>query len=407
MRFLTAGESHGKGLAVMIDDFPSGVLIDPEQINTDLGRRQVGYGRGGRMKIEKDQAEILSGVRFKRSTGAPISLWIENRDYKNWTEIMSTVGAWTEAAESKKFVRPRPGHADLAGYYKYDLTDLRDVLERASARETAARVAAGAVAKCLLREAAGIRVISHVTQLGKITVSPEELTEDIDEIERRAERNDFRCAGSEETMARMKDAVDAALQEGTTLGGEIEILAVNVPPGLGSYVQWDRKLDGLLAQAVMSIQAVKSVSIGAGEQGAELPGSDFHDELLLYEGETGKALYRRTNRAGGLEGGVTNGSPLIVKAVMKPISTMRKALRSLNLETLQEEVAHFERSDVTAVPACGVVAEAMVAVVLAGALMDKFGGDNLSDMQASITQYLNRLNPFPLETPPFSPSLGE
>jgi chorismate synthase len=398
MRFLTAGESHGKGLTVLIDNFPAGVLVDSERVNADLARRQVGYGRGGRMKIEKDQAEVLSGIRFNRSTGAPIALWIENRDFKNWTDVMSATGDWTEAAEGKKFVRPRPGHADLAGYYKYHLSDLRDVLERASARETAARVAAGAVAKCFLEEAAGIRIISHVIKLGGIAVSPEELPEHFDEILNRAESNDFRCAGADETMARMKEAVDAALQEGTTLGGTVEVIAINMPPGLGSYVQWDRRLDGILAQALMSVQAVKSVSIGAGEEGADLPGSDFHDEILLHE----KALYRPTNRAGGLEGGVTNGAPLVLKAVMKPISTMRKALRSLNLETVQEESAHFERSDVTAVPACGVVCEAMAAIVLAGALLEKFGGDSLPDIQAAISHYLNRLTPSPINQSPIS-----
>jgi chorismate synthase len=396
MRFLTAGESHGKGLTVMIDDFPAGVPVRESFINEQLARRQIGYGRGGRMHIEKDQAEILSGIRFERSTGAPIALFIENRDFKNWTEVMAAQGPRTEAAQAKQFVRPRPGHADLAGYYKYDHPDLRDVLERSSARETAARVAAGAVAQELL-SALGIEIFSHVTTLGGLTIPEAERPESWEALRERAEANDLRAVGSDDTLAAMRQKVDEARMAGTTLGGEIEVVVLNAPPGLGSYVQWDRKLDGLLAQAVMSIQAVKSVSIGAGETGSLVPGSAFHDAIVAQPaaGEA-SSVTRPTNRAGGLEGGVTNGMPVIVKAVMKPIATMRTALASVNLETGQPEAAHFERSDVTAVAACGVVCEAMVAVVLARAILDKFGRDTLGDIQAALAHYQARLKPAPV-----------
>lgn len=394
MRFLTAGESHGKGLTVLIDHFPAGVPLLPDFINGELFRRQQGYGRGGRMKIEKDTAQLMAGIRFQTSTGAPIALFIENRDFKNWTEVMSPEGTRTEAADQKKFVRPRPGHADLAGYYKYGHSDLRDVLERSSARETAARVAAGAVAKCLLK-ALGIEVFSHVTCLGGVTVDRQTLPDTWTALQERAESNDLRCGAPEAVLDQMRHTVDAALAEGTTLGGDIEVVCLNVPPGLGSYVQWDRKLDGQLAQAVMSIQAVKSVAIGAGDEGGQVSGSAFHDEIVPQTDQ--QTVYRPTNRAGGLEGGVTNGMPVVVKAVMKPIATLRKALRSVNLETGQEESAHFERSDVTAVPACGVVCEAMVAVVLARAILEKFGHDNLADIQAAMAQYRARLNPEPVE----------
>lgn len=377
MRFLTAGESHGKGLTVMIDSFPAGVELDIELINRDLARRQKGYGRGGRMSIEHDTVEFLNGVRFALSTGAPISLWIENRDYKNWVPVMTSEPPHTDEATQKAFHRPRPGHADLAGYYKYGHNDLRDVLERASARETAARVAAGGVAKCLL-EALGIHIYSHVTVMGGVTVSRDELPEGHEAVEARAEDNDFRCAGSDETLARMKTRVDEALKEGVTLGGRLEVVALGVPAGLGSYTQWDNKLDGLLAQSLMSIQAVKAVILGDGDLGDQVAGDEFHDEILLQGGQ----ITRPTNRAGGLEGGVTNGMPIVAHAIMKPISTMRKALTSVNLQTGSEETAHWERSDVTAVPACGVVCEAMMALTLAQAILKKYGGDSLSEIKA-------------------------
>lgn len=397
MRFLTAGESHGPGLTVIVDGFPAGVPLKPEDVNTHLARRQVGYGRGGRMKIEKDQARFMSSVRFEKTTGAPITLFIENRDWANWTEILSAEGERTDAAREKSFMRPRPGHADLAGFYKYGLDDLRDALERASARETAARVAAGSVARKLL-EALGVEIVSHVTKLGGIAVPPSEYPPTLAALRQRVESNDLRCGGSDETLARIRERITDAIKEGVTLGGEVEVIVTHLPPGLGSYVQWDRKLDGLLAQAVMSIQAVKAVSIGAGETGSEVTGYEFHDEFAVGKQNGDVALTRPTNRAGGLEGGVTNGMPLVIKAVMKPISTMRKALKSVNLESGEEEAAHFERSDVTAVPACGVVAEAMVAFILADALVQKFGEDNFDDIQAALAHYRARLKPIPTES---------
>lgn len=392
MRFLTAGESHGPGLAVVIDDFPAGVPVDFSFINNELSRRQQGYGRGPRQKIETDQAEPKGGVRFGKTTGAPVSLWIENRDFKNWTDVMAAEGEAGEA-ETKKFTRPRPGHADLAGFYKYGQRDLRDSLERASARETAARVAAGAIAKCLLLEL-GIRLTSHVVMLGGLKVPKEELPADFDVIARRAESSDLRCAGSRETQDRIKALIDEAMKEGTTLGGEIEVIADGVPPGLGSFAQWDRKLDGRLAQAVMSVQAVKSVSVGAGALAGQVKGHDFHDEIM--PGTEPGTIGRASNRAGGLEGGVTNGMPVVVRAVMKPISTMRTPLQSVNLETGAPEAAHFERSDVTAVPACAVICEAMTAIVLVQAVLDKFGKDSLADIRAALEIYKSRLKPEPV-----------
>ncbi len=397
MRFLTAGESHGQGLSVIVDGFPSGVPLNHLKINEQLARRQVGYGRGGRMSIEKDQAKILSGVRFGKTTGAPISLFIENRDWKNWEEVMAIEGEWTKQAEDKRFIRPRPGHADLAAYYKYGLNDLRDALERASARETAARVAAGAVAQSLLEEL-DIELMSHVTQLGGIQVPEADYPQSFEALIQRVEGNDLRCGAKESTLNTIRKRIDEALREGNTLGGDVEVWVRNLPPGLGSYTQWDKKLDGLLAQAIMSVQAVKSVSIGAGDTGGAVFGTDFHYEIHI-EKQKGETVFSRaTNRAGGLEAGVTNGMPLVIKAVMKPISTMRKALRSVNLETGEEESAHFERSDVTAVPACGVVCEAMTAFVLAKAVQDKFGEDSLIDIKTALTSYKNRLKPKPIDS---------
>ncbi|MFM7390373.1 MAG: chorismate synthase [Vampirovibrionales bacterium] len=392
MKFLTAGESHGPGLTVMIDHFPSGVPLSSEKINHDLRRRQGGYGRGGRQQMEKDAIQFMAGVRFGVSTGAPIALFITNKDHANWQGIMDAEGTPTD---EKSFIRPRPGHADLAGYYKYNLTDLRDALERASARETAARVAAGGVAKALLA-ACGITVFSHVVKLGGVAIPPVaglDYTQDAEAFIQYVEGNDIRCAGDEATMQTIRQHIDATRKAGSTLGGVVECVAVGCPAGLGSYVQWDRKLDGQLAQAVMSIQAVKAVAIGDGELGGEVDGSQFHDAICLNDT---KNIVRPTNRAGGLEGGVTNGMPLVVRAVMKPIATLIKPLTSVNLNTVEEEQAHFERSDVTAVPACAVVTEAMVAITLATALLDKFGADHLGDIQTSMNAYQQRLTPSPV-----------
>jgi chorismate synthase len=389
MRFLTAGESHGKGLTILVDDVPAGIAVSSEKINADLYRRQQGYGRGGRQKLEKDAAELMGGIRFGKTTGAPVSMFIKNRDFENWTAIMAAEG---EANEAKRFVLPRPGHADLAGFYKYNLTDLRDALERSSARETAARVAAGALAKAFLAHF-DIHIFSHVLQLGGL-VAPAAYREgkNWQEMAQEADSNDLRCIADEATLQTMRQHVDTVRKEGSTLGGDLECVALNVPAGLGSYVQWDRKLDGQLAQAVMSIQAIKAVSIGEGQLGGQVTGTEFHDEIRLDEGGH---IVRPTNRAGGLEGGVTNGAPLIIRATMKPIATLLKPLTSVNLETQQEEGAHFERSDVTAVPACGVIIEAMVALVLARAFMNKFGSDNITDITAAWQAYQARLNPSP------------
>jgi chorismate synthase len=389
MRWVTAGESHGKGLSIIVDDVPAGIPFCLDTINHQLARRQQGYGRGGRMTIETDTASVTAGVRFGQTTGAPISLWIENKDSKNWTDIMAPEGQpLDDVVKNRRFSRPRPGHADLAGYYKYGHSDLRDVLERASARETAARVAAGSVARMLL-QALDITIFSHVLTLGGINVPPEQLQRSYPDIFATSEPNDLHCAGDDVVLKAMRQAVDEALKAGSTLGGEIEVVALNVPPGLGTYVQWDRKLDGLLAQAVMSVQAVKSVAIGEGTLGATLDGKRFHDAIVLKP----QGITRPTNRAGGLEGGVTNGQPVLVRAIMKPIATLRSALDSVNLDTCTPESAHFERSDITAVPACGVVCEAMVALVLATAVMNKFGHDSLKDITMALGTYRNGLKP--------------
>lgn len=375
MKFLTTGESHGKGLTVVLEDVPAGIHVDCDFINADLRRRQGGYGRGRRQQIETDQIEILSGVRFSKTTGAPVTFWIENKDYTNWQEIMDPVAEPSELSEKKGFYRPRPGHADLAGYYKYGHDDLRDILERSSARETAARVAAGAFAKLFLKPL-GVEIFSHMLSLGGIFVAEEDLPEHYSDIATRTESNDLCCAGPDHILEAMRQRVDEANEAGVTLGGRIEVVATQVPRGLGSYSQWNRRLDGQLAQAIMSIQAVKSVSIGLGELGERVTGDLFHDEITLEK----QQICRPTNRAGGLEGGVTNGEPLIIQAVMKPISTMRTPLRSINLRTMEAEKAHFERSDVTAVPACGVICEAMTALILAQVVQEKYGGDSMDEV---------------------------
>ncbi len=395
MRFLTAGESHGPQLTLIIDDVPAGIPLTAADINQDLQRRQVGYGRGGRMQIETDAATITSGVRCGKTTGGPIALTIPNKDFAKWTDIMAP-DADPDKARDKRFIRPRPGHADLAGYYKYDLDDLRDALERASARETAARVAAGGIAKALLN-GLGIQVASHVTALGPwqldITQHPNPNTQATwDAWTNTIEGNDCRIAGTQADVDSLHALIDTVRTEGNTLGGTVEVMTTPLPPGLGSYAQWDRKLDGQLAQAVMSVQAVKAVAIGRGDDGATLSGKDFHDPIV----PTGNGQLARTrNHAGGLEAGVTNGMPLLLTATMKPIATLRTALPSVNLDTGEAEAAHFERADVTAVPACGVVCEAMVALTLARAVMDTFGRDTLGDIQAAHAHHLARCQPAP------------
>ena len=384
-RFTTAGESHGRALVAIVEGLPAGMPVDVEHINHELHRRQQGYGRGARMKIESDRVEILSGVRHGLTLGSPLAVMIENKDWANWTEVMSVEPQEIASEKSRRVKRPRPGHADLAGGLKYDTRDLRNVLERASARETAARVACGAVAKQLLANF-GIEIRSHVIQLGGIPEQPLELT--FDQIAAIADDAPLRC-GDAEAQQRMIDLIDQKKSEGDTLGGIFEVVARGVVPGLGSHTAWDLKLDGRLAQAVMSIPAVKAVAVGAGTAASSLPGSEVHDEIG-YNEET-KEFIRATNRAGGLEGGVTNGEELRVRGHLKPISTLRRPLRSVDIDTKQEERAAFERSDITVVPAGGVIGEAMVALVIASALRDKFGGDSLGEMKRNFGGYREQL----------------
>jgi chorismate synthase len=384
-KFTTAGESHGRALVAIVEGMPSGIVIDVEKINHELWRRQRGYGRGGRMKIEKDQAQILSGVRHGKSLGSPIALMIENKDWQNWTDVMSVEKVDEEIEKPRTVTRPRPGHADLAGGLKYQSRDLRDILERASARETAARVACGAIAKQLL-ENFSVEILSHVVQLGGIPEKPIEA--DWETIKNISEDEPLRCA-DKEAQAKMVELIDDAKKEGDTLGGVFEVVAKNVVAGLGTHTSWNEKLDGRLSQAVMSIQAVKAVSIGAGVEGASLFGSQVHDEIA-YDKDT-QQFTRPTNRAGGLEGGITNGEELRVRGFLKPISTLRKALRSVDIDTKEESLAAFERSDVTAVPAAGVIGEAMVALVLAQAMREKFGGDSLEEMKRNFDGYCEQL----------------
>jgi chorismate synthase len=384
-RFITAGESHGRALVAIVEGLPAGLPVDTEKINYELHRRQQGYGRGTRMKIEQDRIEILSGVRHGLTLGSPLALLIENKDWANWTEVMSVEPRNLAPEKSRRVKRPRPGHADLAGGLKYDTRDLRNVLERASARETAARVACGALAKQLLANF-GLEIRSHVIQLGGIPAKPLELT--FDQIVAIPEDAPLRCA-DRETQQRMVELIDQKKREGNTLGGIFEVVARGVVPGLGSHTAWDLKLDGRLAQAVMSIPAVKAVAIGAGVEASALPGSEVHDEIG-YNEET-REFIRATNRAGGLEGGVTNGEEIRVRGHLKPISTLRRALRSVDIDTKQEERAAFERSDITVVPAAGVIGEAMVALVLASAMREKFGGDSLGEMKRNFEGYREQL----------------
>lgn len=380
-RFLTSGESHGISLNVIIDGVPAGFDIDNEYINAQLEKRQVGYGRGGRMKIETDKAIIKSGVRFGKSTGAPIAMEIVNKDFENWKIPMSSSPVdqndenLAKIAE-KEITNVRPGHADFAGAIKYDQQDVRNILERSSARETAARVAVGAVAKCILKQF-GIEGFSYVLQIAEVKAD-----ENVVPDEKTIESNDLRLADTS-VYEQMKAAIDKAREEGDTLGGKVEVIYKKLPIGLGSHVQWDRKLDGQLAQAVMSIQAVKAVEIGMGVDVAKTSGKNTHDEVFF---ENGK-IVRKTNNAGGLEGGITNGENLVVKASMKAIPTMKTSLSSINLKSKEAISAHFERSDTCAVSACGVVADAMVATVLVNAFLEKFGQDNLEQIKRNYSAY--------------------
>jgi chorismate synthase len=376
LRFLTAGESHGPALTVIVEGLPAGVTVERETIDADLRRRQGGYGRGGRMKIESDTVEILSGIRHGRTLGSPVSLLVRNRDHESWKDVMSPDRQPDAARERRRLNYPRPGHADLAGALKYGTDDLRNVVERASARETTARVAAGALARALLR-AAGVEVRSHVVRIGAASLPTGDVAwerlEAVDE-------SPVRCVDARAAEAMVAE-IDRAKKDGDSVGGVVEVIARGAPAGLGSYGQWDRKLDGRLAQALMSIHAVKAVAIGSGLTGGVTRGSEFHDEILWDEAA---GITRPTNRAGGLEGGVTNGEEVRALAVVKPIPTLLIALRSVDLATKEPRKASVERSDTCVVPAAGVVAEAMLALVLADALLEKAGGDSLDEVLAHL-----------------------
>jgi chorismate synthase len=377
-RFLTGGESHGPSLTALIEGIPAGLKVDFEEIDRQLRRRQGGYGRGDRQKIETDTAEIISGVRFGRTLGSPITLLVRNRDFENWLDRMSVRPV---EQETPPIVEARPGHADYSGMLKYATNDLRNILERSSARNTASLVAVGAICRGLLAEC-GIRVMSHVAMLGGIHV---ELTPPVDYLaaEERAEASAVRVADPA-VEPQIIAAIDEAGARGDTLGGIVEVVATGCPPGLGSHVHWDRKLDSRLAAAIMGIQAIKGVEIGMGFGVAERPGSRVHDELF-HDAATG--FTRSSNNAGGLEGGMTNGEPVVVRAAMKPLSTLKSPLRSVNMETKAAVTAHFERSDVCAVPAAGVICEAMVGIVLAEAVMEKFGGDSMVELKRNYDSY--------------------
>jgi chorismate synthase len=373
LRFLTAGESHGPGLTVIVEGLPAAVPVDRAAIDADLRRRQGGYGRGGRMKIEKDAVEIVSGVRHGLTLGSPVSFLVRNRDHENWADVMSPDPQPDEARQRRRLHHPRPGHADLAGALKYDTTDLRNVLERASARETTARVAAGALARGLLREA-GVEVRSHAVRIAGAALAPgtSATWQALDAVE----ESPVRCVDPE-VGAAMVAEIDRAKKDGDSVGGEVEVVVRGAPAGLGSYTHWDRRIDGRLAQALMSIHAVKAVALGGGFEAGATRGSAFHDEILWSDEE---GLERPTNRAGGIEGGVTNGELIRARAVVKPIPTLLIPLRSVDLATHEERKASVERSDTCVVPAAGVVAEAMVAWVLADALLEKLGGDSLGEV---------------------------
>jgi chorismate synthase len=389
LRFVTSGESHGKCLIGVLEGLPAGLPIDVEYINFQLHRRQLGYGRGGRMRIEKDQIEILSGVRHGKTLGSPISFMINNRDWANWQIPMSAEPV-PEGSNIRAVTRPRPGHVDLAGALKFQTRDVRDVLERASARETATRVAVGSFCRLLLRHF-GTGIGSHVLAIGRERVRPEFENLSSEEIFKIDPESPVRCADPE-AETRMMAAIDQAKQLGDTLGGIVEVVASPVPIGLGSHTQWDQKLDGQLAQALMSIPAAKAVEIGTGISAAQSFGSEVHDEIFYDAG--GKAFYRRTNRAGGLEAGITNGAALRARVYMKPIPTLRKPLMSVDLVTKEPFQAAFERSDTCVVPAAAVITETMVSIVLARAFIDKFGGDSLKELETNFANYKNLLHEY-------------
>lgn len=403
LRFSTAGESHGEALVALVSGLPSGVPFDQEFLDRELWRRQQGYGRGGRMRIEQDRAHVLSGVRHGKTIGSPVAMTLENRDWKNWEELLP-VGAG-DPAKHKAVASPRPGHADLSGALKYDFRDARYVLERASARESAARVACGAFAKMLLREL-GVEVASHVTRVGTVELERDPLWQEIRAVGERSEVL-LACADLE-TEARMKGEVDKALRTGDTVGGVFEVVVHGLPPGIGTHVNWDERLDGLLAQALMSLQAVKAVELGRGVTAASSAGSAVHD-AIGYAGLDGEGLQsqdggdgaggftrftREKNNAGGVEGGMSNGEDVVVRGYLKPISTLRRPLGSVSFETREATKASYERSDVCVVPAAGVAGEAMVALTVARLVLEKFGGDSLRELQRNFAGYREQIRAF-------------
>jgi chorismate synthase len=391
LRFSTAGESHGESLVALISGLPAGVPVDQTFLDHELWRRQQGYGRGGRMRIERDTAHILSGVRHGKTIGSPIAMTLANKDWKNWEEILPVETG--DPTKHKSVTSPRPGHADLAGALKYNFPDARYILERASARESAARTACGAVAKMLLR-ALGIEVASHVVRVGAAELSREAT---FPEIAALASREDVLLACVDpESEARMKAEVDTALRTGDTIGGIFEVVVHGLPPGVGTHVNWDERLDGLLAQAVMSLQAVKAVELGRGVTAAQSPGSQVHDAIAYAEGDANAftKFTREHNNAGGIEGGMSNGEDLIVRGYLKPISTLRRPLASVSFETRETTKASYERSDVCVVPAAGVAGEAMVALTVARCVLEKFGGDSLDELERNFRGYCDQIKSF-------------
>jgi chorismate synthase len=388
MRWMTAGESHGPALVAVLEGVPAGVSVTSAEIGRDLARRRLGYGRGARMSFEQDEVEILGGVRHGLTMGSPVAIRVGNSEWPKWQTVMAADPVdpveLDALARNAPLTRPRPGHADLAGMQKYGHTDARPVLERASARETAARVAVGVVAKNLLRQAIGIEIVSHVVELGSVAAKPGLLPrpEDADRID----ADPLRCLDPDASR-RMVEEVDAAKRDADTLGGIVEVLAYGVPPGLGSHVHWDRKLDSRIAAALCSIQAIKGVEIGDAFTQARSRGSQAHDEIV----PTATGIRRLTDRAGGLEGGITTGEPLRVRAAMKPISSLNRALATVDVATGEPATAINQRSDVCAVPAAAVVAEAMLALVLAEAVTEKFGGDSVAEMKRNLAGYLDNL----------------
>jgi chorismate synthase len=390
LRFQTAGESHGQALVAILSGMPAGLCVDFDYINRELKRRQGGYGRGGRMKIESDTAQFVSGVRRGRTIGSPITLLISNHDWENWKEALAVEDSLEARARHKPLTRPRPGHADLAGCLKYNFPEARYVLERASARETAARVAAGALAKLFLKEF-GIEVASHVVAVGSVVLEHESVS--FQKVLALGAVEDIVLGCVDPAVeARMKEEVDRALEARDTVGGTFEVIAHGVPPGLGSSAQWDERLDGQLAQALMSIQAVKAVEIGSGIEGAASPGSRVHDEIG-YDREKSR-FTRKSNRAGGLEGGISNGEDIVVRGYLKPISTLRRPLESVDFETKETVRAAYERSDVCVVPAAGVVGEAMVALTISRSLLEKFGGDSMGEIKRNFLAYMEQVRRF-------------